>query len=72
MTSTDTLYLQNMNITASVTYQATYIKVGSHVTSQQPQGDVNVISGTLRLTGNEVELNGGTTIAIGAALEINN
>ena len=39
---------------------------------QQPQGDVNVINGTLRLTGNEVELNGGATIAIGAALEINN
>lgn len=72
VTTADTLYLQNMNITASASYQATCIKVGSQVTSQQPHGDVCVSGGTLRLTGHEVVLYGGTTVAIGGALEINN
>lgn len=69
---TDTVYLQNQNITSSVSYQALCIRVGNHVTTQQTQGDVNVISGTLSLTGNDVELDEGTTIAVGAQLEINN
>lgn len=69
---TDTVYLQNQNITSPVSYQALCIRVGNHVTTQQTQGDVNVISGTLSLTGNDVELDEGTTIAVGAQLEINN
>lgn len=71
-TVTDTVYLQNQNITSSVSYQALCIRVGNHVTTQLTQGDVNVISGTLSLTGNDVELDEGTTIAVGAQLEINN
>ena len=70
--STDTLYLQNMNITTSASYQSMCIRVGNHVTTQQTQGDVNVVSGKLTLTGDEVLLEEGTTIAVGAELEINN
>jgi len=45
---------------------------GSHVTTTQPTGDVIISSGVTKLKGKTIELAPGTTIGIGAKLEINN
>lgn len=69
---TGTIFIQNDTITDDISYEAPTIKVGSNVTTTKPNGEVIISSGVTRLKGNNVELSSGTTIEIGAHLEINN
>lgn len=64
------IYIQNKTISDDTIYHADQIKVGSNVTSQIPTGQVIVSSGKTTLIGDEVELDKGTIINIGAILEI--
>lgn len=51
---------------------STSLYVGSNVTSSKPIGDVRFESGKTTITGNTIELQGGTIILQGAELEIKN
>lgn len=66
------LYIQNETISETSTYHADQIKVGSNVTSLKPTGPVIITGGKTTLIGETVELNGETTINLGASLEIKN
>lgn len=66
------LYIQNETISETSTYHADQIKVGSNVTSLKPTGPVIITCGKTTLIGETVELNGETTINLGASLEIKN
>jgi hypothetical protein len=68
---TGTIFIQNETIAEDVSFEAQTIKVGSNVTTAKPNGEVMISSGITRLKGNTVELSSGTTIEIGAQLEIN-
>ena len=67
-----TLYIQNKTLTSSAYYEAKTIKVGNSVTTTQTQGDVNFTQGSHHLIGNQIELHPGTTISVGATVEIKN
>ena len=67
-----TLYIQNEIVSTDRTYMGNNIKVGSNVTSSKPIGDVRFESGKTTITGNTIELQGGTIILQGAELEIKN
>ena len=67
-----TIFIQNEAIAEDVSYEAQTIKVGSNVTTAKPNGEVIISSGITKLKGNTVELSSGTTIELGAQLEINN
>ena len=56
----------------ATTYHADHIKVGSNVTSLKPTGPVIISSGKTTLIGDTVQLEGETTIDLGAELEIKN
>ena len=64
------LYIQDETISNNSTYHADQIKVGSNVTSLMPTGPVIVTNGKTTLIGDTVELNGETTIELGAEFEI--
>ena len=49
-----------------------FIKVGNNVTSAKPTGDVVISGGVTTLKGNTVELAPGTTVEVGAQLNVNN
>ena len=66
------LFIQNVTITNNSTYHADQIKVGSNVTPLIPTGPVIVTNGKTTLIGDTIELNGETTIELGAELEIKN
>ena len=66
------LYIQNESISNTTTYHADHIKVGSNVTSIKPTGPVIISSGKTTLIGDTVQLEGETTIDLGAELEIKN
>lgn len=66
------LYIQNETISDTSTYHADQIKVGSNVNSFKPSGPVTVMSGKTMLIGDAIELDGETTINLGASLEIKN
>lgn len=66
------LYIQNETIASSVNYEADTIKVGSNVTTLKTPGEVIVVGGTTKLKGKNIELSNGTTVALGAKLEITN
>lgn len=65
-------YIQNQTFTTTTTVSDDFIKVGSNVKYDQTTGPVSVNSGTLILNGNSVEIQGETTVKLGASLEINN
>ena len=67
-----TIYLQNDTITQTISYEANIIKVGNNVTSAKPTGDVVISGGVTTLKGNTVELAPGTTVEVGAQLNVNN
>ena len=67
-----TIFIQNDTITEDISYEAQTIRVGSNVTTTKSNGEVIISSGITRLKGNTVELSSGTTIELGAQLEINN
>lgn len=67
-----TIYIQNKTLTGNDYREARMIKVGNHVTTMQAQGDVNFTAGDHVLVGDEVEIHPGTTVSLGATLEINN
>ena len=71
-TATAIFYIQNETISETSTYHADQIKVGSNVTSLKPTGPVIITGGKTTLIGETVELNGETTINLGASLEIKN
>lgn len=48
------------------------IKVGNHVTTTEPQGDVNFSHGSYHLAGKRVELHPGTKISVGTTMKISN
>ena len=64
------LYIQNETISNNSTYHADQITVGSNVTSLMPTGPVVVTSGKTTLISDTIELNGETTIELGAEFEI--
>lgn len=66
------LYIQDETISNTITYHADQIKVGSNVTPLMPTGSVRVTNGKTTLVGETVELEGETTIELGAELEIRN
>lgn len=66
------LYIQDETISSTTTYHADQIKVGSNVTALMPTGPVVVTNGKTTLIGDTVELNGETTIELGAELKIKN
>ena len=65
-----TIYIQNATLTNNAYYEANTIKVGNNVTTTQIQGNVNFIQGSYKLSGDQVELHPGTTISLGATIEI--
>lgn len=65
-------YIQNQIFTTTTTISDDFIKVGSNVKYDHTIGPVSVNSGTLTLNGNSVEIQGKTTIKLGASLIINN
>lgn len=66
------IYIQDETISDVTTYHADQIKVGSNVTSLIPTGPVRITNGKTTLIGDTVELDGETTIDLGAELEIKN
>lgn len=67
----DNIYIQNETITQTNTYQGNTIKVGSSVTDMKPTGPVVFNGEHITLTGNNVEIQGETTIQQGTVFEIN-
>lgn len=67
-----TIYIQNDTLENTSTYKARTIKVGTNVTNNISQGPVFFRNGKTTLIGNTIELNGETTVANGAELEIRN
>ena len=68
----DLIYIQNQTLTDGACYEAKTIKVGNHVTTTQPQGDVNFSQGNYHLVGKRVELQPGTKVSTGTKLRIKN
>lgn len=66
------IFIQNETITDNTMYESKTIKVGSCVTSTIPEGEVIISNGVTRLKGDEIELAPGTTVEVGAQLQINN
>ncbi|MBR6187385.1 MAG: hypothetical protein IKQ59_00230 [Prevotella sp.] len=66
------LYIQNQSFSMDSYHEANTIRVGNHVITTQTQGDVNFIQGNHQLVGKEIELHPGTSVSVGATLEIRN
>ena len=70
--STGTVFVQNKTINLENTILGNKIMVGSNVTNTLPAGPVYITMKRTTLIGQDVELQGGTTVGIGAELEIRN
>ena len=70
--STGMLYLQDKTITTDSNYLGAQIKVGSNVTNAFPSGSVSITGGKTTLIGQEIVIEGETTVENGAELEIRN
>ena len=68
----DILCIQNETIAHNVDYEVDTIKVGSNVTSFKKTGEVIITGGVTKLKGKNIELSNGTTVMLGAGLEISN
>lgn len=66
------LFIQNQTLIDGGCYEAKTIKVGNHVTTTQPQGDVNFSQGSFHLVGKRVELHPGTTVSVSSTMVIRN
>lgn len=66
------IYIQNQTLASDSNFENDTIKVGNHVTSTIPQGDVNFTQGHHILKGNVIELHPGTNISVGATVDIKN
>ena len=66
------MFIQNQTLTDGGYYEAKTIKVGNHVTTTEPQGDVTFSHGSYHLAGKRVELHPGTKISVGTTMRIRN
>ena len=66
------LFIQNQTLTDGGCYEAKTIKVGNHVTTTQPQGDVNFSQGSYHFVGKRVELHPGTKVSVGSTMVTRN
>lgn len=65
------VYIQNETITGTKTYTGRNIRIGTHVTDSKPQGPVVIKAGaTLNFYGGDVQIHPGTTIELGAKVNI--
>ena len=64
-------YIQNETVNYNRTYNARNVKIGTAVTNTKPHGDVVFSGGRTVISVREVEIQGETTIDVGAELEIN-
>lgn len=65
------VYVQNETITGTKTYFGKIIKIGTNVTNSKTQGPVVIKSGaTVNFYGNDVQIYPGTTIELGANVNI--
>lgn len=68
----DVAYIQNINITGTLEKNSDVIKVGNHVTSSMPIGDVTTNNADITLRAKKVVLDKGTYISTGSKLRIEN
>lgn len=66
--SPDVMYIQNTHITGTIDENHDVIKVGKHVTSSMPTGDVTTSNADITLRAKKVVLDRGTRISIGTKL----
>lgn len=64
------MYLQNQSIQGNQFFNAQKVYIGSNVTNESPNGPVTFSSGNIKISANEVEINGETTIQVGTSFEI--
>jgi hypothetical protein len=67
----DVMYIQNTNITGTLSETHDVIKVGNHVTETMDSGDVTTSGANITLRAREVLLDSGTHISAGSTLNIN-
>lgn len=68
----NTLCIQNTAIENTLFYEADKIKVGANVTNMKTSGEVRLVGGKTRLKGKNIEIYNGTTVELGAELELTN
>lgn len=66
------LFLQNESFSGTNEIEADVVIAGEHVTNQQVPGEVQFTNGHTVIKGNTVELHAGTSVSLGAELEIKN
>lgn len=66
------LYMQNETLAGSNDLEADVVIAGEHVTDKKDYGEVRVVSGKTTIQAQTVELYGGTSVSLGAELEITN
>ncbi|MDE6493693.1 MAG: hypothetical protein K2L50_03810 [Bacteroidales bacterium] len=67
----DNIYIQNETLSGNKTYIGKNIKVGENVTTSKTQGPVVIKAGsTINFYGNDVQIHPGTTIELGAEVNI--
>ena len=66
----ESLYIQNQSILGNCFFNAQKVHIGSNVTNEITNGPVKFRSGNIRISANEVEIKGETTIQIGTNFEI--
>ncbi|MBO7466951.1 MAG: hypothetical protein J6T94_04625 [Bacteroidaceae bacterium] len=64
------IYIQNRLLSSSDEIEADVIIAGKNVTNQMETGEVRFVNGRTVLKGNTIELHGGTSVSLGAKLEI--
>ena len=64
------IYLQNQSIQGNHFFNAQKVYIGSNVTDESPSGPVTFSNGNIKISANEVEINGETTIQVGTSFEI--
>lgn len=71
LTPADNIYIQNETLSGSKTYIGKNIKIGENVTTSKTQGAVVIKTGaTVNLYGKDVQIQPGTTIELGANVNI--
>lgn len=65
----DIMYVQNTHITGTLNETHDVIKVGNHVTSTMPTGDVTTSNANITLKARKVVLDSGTCISVGSTLK---
>ena len=68
----DAVYVQNKTITGQEDIFAKRVFIGSDVTTEEPQGAVNIVSGQTRVIGNEITVEKDFTVTQGATLYMGN